>query len=89
MKEMTIRISDLKLLVEQLFKADAYNRARISVFTNLQGPDATAVHEMTYQTEQALPAVRLDLKLRYRQLKTSLQTGEGVDVALRRFLNAD
>lgn len=56
MKEMTIRISDLKLLVEQLFKADAYNRARISVFTNLQGPDATAVHEMTYQTEQALPA---------------------------------
>ena len=88
-RKVEVGLVDLKVLVRQLFEIQVKRQAEVMVLNEPGNTDAEAAFEFAQQVSEKLPEARKKQELHYRRLLEALESGDGVDLALKAFLHRD
>jgi hypothetical protein len=88
-RKVEVGLVDLKVLVRKMFEIDVKRQAEVMVFNEPGNTDAEAAFEFARQVSRQLPEARKKIERHYHRLLEALESGDGVDPALKAFLHRD
>lgn len=88
-REASVRIADLRLLIERCMAKEVDERAQTMVLTRPGNSDPQAAMAFAQMVSEAKPQARKYVEARYHRLREALETGNNVAPALAAFLGRD
>jgi hypothetical protein len=88
-RQVTVGLVDLKVLIGTMFEREVRKQAEVMVLTQPGNTDASAAHIFAGLVNEALPAARKMVEVRYRRLQEALESGSDVGPSLKAFLHRD
>ena len=89
LKETSVRLKDLRLLIVRAFENDVRRKAETMVLTEQGDSNSSAALLFAKQVSEAEPKAREQEAVRYGLLLQALKRGDGVARALAAFLGED
>lgn len=89
MREITVGLVDLKVLVLEMYEKDVRKRAETMVINQPGHSDPDTAFRFDLLVSEAEPEARAQVESRYRHLLEALESGVHVAQALRVFLHRD
>jgi hypothetical protein len=88
-RNVEVGLTDLRVLVEMMRDKDIQKLAEVMVLTEPENSNPTAQAIFQQLLDAAMPKARQKVERDYRRLLEALESGVGVDLALKAFLRRD